>query len=435
VTVHVRMYNVGFGDCFLVTLPDPRGERDRTILIDCGRHVGTLGDDPPFWDVVDQLVADLPTLDGTKFIDVLVITHRHRDHVHGFSRAATWEDVRVGEVWMPWTENPSDSIANGLRQQQDRVAALALHGLLALGSGAADPSVSIALNSLTNQAAMTTIDAFDAPTQYLPDPLRPASTVLTSGGATGLPEGVRVHVLGPSRDPAVIRRLNPPSGQAYLRLVPAERRAPILSLDGPDGPELPDPPATPILWGGAWDLDRAQFEALALTPRADLKPPYKSKDLEAVSRSALAGASDLAVSVDDALNGTSLVLLFEIGETLLLFPGDAQWGTWEAILNDDAWVALLDRVAFYKVGHHGSHNATPVEFVEQHLHAGVAMVSVSKTVYDTKGWKQIPKTELLDAMRGHGVALLLRSDDDPAVPPGDPRVTRKDNVWTEVALG
>lgn len=34
--VVVRMYNVGFGDCFLLTLPTAPGPR--RMLIDCGTH-------------------------------------------------------------------------------------------------------------------------------------------------------------------------------------------------------------------------------------------------------------------------------------------------------------------------------------------------------------------------------------------------------------
>lgn len=36
------------------------------------------------------------------------------------------------------------------------------------------------------------------------------------------------------------------------------------------------------------------------------------------------------------------------------------WGTWLNVLQDPEWKSLLERVAFYKIGHHGSHNATPI---------------------------------------------------------------------------
>ena len=53
---------------------------------------------------------------------------------------------------------------------------------------------------------------------------------------------------------------------------------------------------------------------------------------------------------------------------MLLFPADAQignWLSWQSLppgtAADDAWITaddLLARTVLYKVGHHGSHNAT-----------------------------------------------------------------------------
>ncbi|MGI8924435.1 MAG: hypothetical protein ACR2HJ_10425 [Fimbriimonadales bacterium] len=76
----------------------------------------------------------------------------------------------------------------------------------------------------------------------------------------------------------------------------------------------------------------------------------------------------LALQLDSATNNTSLAPAIEIigsGE-VLLFLGDAQVGSWTSwadlwwqaadgqVLIDD----LLANTVLYKVGHHGSHNAT-----------------------------------------------------------------------------
>jgi hypothetical protein len=67
--------------------------------------------------------------------------------------------------------------------------------------------------------------------------------------------------------------------------------------------------------------------------------------------------------LDDALNNTSLILLFEVLGEVLVFPGDAQIENWSYALfearNRRAIRNRLRRAAFYKVGHHGSLNATP----------------------------------------------------------------------------
>ena len=67
--------------------------------------------------------------------------------------------------------------------------------------------------------------------------------------------------------------------------------------------------------------------------------------------------------LDGVLNNTSVILLFEIGDSLLVFPGDAQLENWSYALREceDA-ASIRKRLAdarFYKVGHHGSLNATP----------------------------------------------------------------------------
>src|SRR5207244_3942308 len=63
--------------------------------------------------------------------------------------------------------------------------------------------------------------------------------------------------------------------------------------------------------------------------------------------------------LDSAMNNTSVILLFEIGKKKLLFPGDAQIENWSFALSKPECKKLLAEVDVYKVGHHGSLNATP----------------------------------------------------------------------------
>jgi hypothetical protein len=139
--------------------------------------------------------------------------------------------------------------------------------------------------------------------------------------------GVVVHVLGPSREESVLADMDPPSGESFLRAAPV----------GGDGGDAVLP--------------------FAVDPSPEVVLPEELRALLArISReSALLGA----VSLEKAVNNTSLMLAFEVGEAVLLFPGDAQWGAWKVNLDDPRAVGLLERTTFYKVGHHGSHNATP----------------------------------------------------------------------------
>ena len=82
-SISVRMYNVGFGDAFLVAIPAADGVR--RILFDCGSIAAPEG--RAISDVVERIVRDVSGPDGVPRIDVVVATHRHRDHVSGFDAA------------------------------------------------------------------------------------------------------------------------------------------------------------------------------------------------------------------------------------------------------------------------------------------------------------------------------------------------------------
>ncbi|HJW45899.1 MAG TPA: hypothetical protein VJ484_05360, partial [Lysobacter sp.] len=81
-----------------------------------------------------------------------------------------------------------------------------------------------------------------------------------------------------------------------------------------------------------------------------------------------ADAGALALAMNNATNNASLVLALELskGGKVLLFVGDAQAGNWrswsDGEFDDDGTTVtaedLLGRTVLYKVGHHGSHNAT-----------------------------------------------------------------------------
>jgi hypothetical protein len=61
-----------------------------------------------------------------------------------------------------------------------------------------------------------------------------------------------------------------------------------------------------------------------------------------------------------------------VGKTLLLFPGDAQIENWEYALSKPEYQSLLKNVNLYKVGHHGSRNATPMDLWKHFNHRSKA---------------------------------------------------------------
>jgi beta-lactamase superfamily II metal-dependent hydrolase len=374
--VKIRMYNVGFGDCFLVTVPTTDGPR--RLLFDCGSI--KLGG-PAMDDILEQLWQDCTDSDGQPTIDVVVATHRHKDHVSGFAKEG-WDKVRVREVWMPWTEDPDDPKAKEIRDIQARLA-LTLESALAprLQAAPTDPRLlalqELVSNALSNEDAMTTLHE-----GFLGSPKR---RFFPERSQTGLQitsdtlPGIGIYVLGPSKDRDVIRDMDPPVGKSYLRLTGSTR--------GGDGPPRP--------FDEGWQLDA---------------PPMLQSTLSESDEGLIGEVGDLGpavtVALDKAVNGTSLMLVLKVGTTHLLFPGDAQWGTWLGAMRNSAAKELLRKTKFLKVGHHGSHNATPRDFVENMMADNiVGMMSTNKV----SNWPKIPKQELVDAL-GNKHTRLARTD-------------------------
>lgn len=394
--IAIRMYNVGFGDSFLLRFPCK--DKERKVLIDIGVH--PAGPGPHTMDeVVDQIIEDVSD-DGDPHIDIVIATHRHRDHVLGFENEK-WKDVQVGEVWLPWTEDPKDSKARKIRETQSKKAeriALALRL-----AGAPSELLAIAENSLTNAKAMATLHtgfAGEAKRRYLPPKDRNEATFTTDDL-----KGVLVHAMGPSHDPEVIRDMNPPKGGAYEITAASANGA-----------------------GALHPFDDRYVMSASLVDAFLASASVTARELKAITKIAEEDPLALVVQLDKAVNGTSLMLMFEMSGALLLFPGDAQWGTWQSALHDDEWHALLERTCFYKVGHHGSHNATPKEFVEKVLQKNAfrGMICTS----ETKKFKKIPLPALLTALGTKSGHHIARSDDGAKVK----GFTRKGDVYTDTVI-
>jgi hypothetical protein len=139
--------------------------------------------------------------------------------------------------------------------------------------------------------------------------------------------------------------------------------------------------------------------------------------------------SELALNLDSNTNNTSLVLAFEIGEPgqgkVLLFAADAQVGNWLSWQNLE-WPLgpagqsqrtvsahdLLERTILYKVGHHGSHNATLSELGLGLMNSPdlIALLPVDSQKAHDKGWDDMPFRPLLDTLNEKTRGRILRID-------------------------
>lgn len=176
----------------------------------------------------------------------------------------------------------------------------------------------------------------------------------------------------------------------------------------------------------------------------------------------LGDAEALALAMDSDTNNTSLVLAFEIGEPgsgdVLLFCGDAQVGNWLSWRDQEygdksAYCTaddLLARTLLYKVGHHGSHNATPksdprnnVDFPDGEPYGLelmtniISMINVDKSAVSRKMpivWR-MPHLPLYESLREKSKFRVLRADDemDPLNSSLQPDRVPESIDWEEVA--
>jgi beta-lactamase superfamily II metal-dependent hydrolase len=393
-TVEIRMYNVGFGDAFRVTVR--RGPDTWRMLVDCGVH--SQGAARPIRDSVENIVADLSQDCGEEsaHLDVVVATHHHQDHISGFAEDR-WGGVDVGEVWVPFVENRDDPDANALRRAQ-AVAAAKLQGLIEArrarltareheAADMLDAALAFAVNSRGNEKATDRLLSRNETTfanrptvRYLPEKQSERNTIDVGKC------GVVAHILGPPRDPAMLKKMDPP------------RRAGWLTLDVGDGAEGPEDGWR--LFNAAYVIDDPrQVPQTLLDAKAKLRLHALSNDM---------GLLTAASVLEQSVNNTSVFFVLDVSGLRLLFPGDAQHGAWEHVRTDPASLALIESADFYKVGHHGSHNATPKQFVlDEWIKPGEAMVPWGLV----ERWKNtIPKKELLDALSDKRHRVILPAE-------------------------
>jgi hypothetical protein len=137
----------------------------------------------------------------------------------------------------------------------------------------------------------------------------------------------------------------------------------------------------------------------------------------------LYAAAQFALQLDSYTNNTSLALAFEIvgSNKVLLFVADAQVGNWLS-WQDLEWVTangivkateLLNRAVFYKVGHHGSHNATLREKGLEMMTSGdlVAFIPVHEGMAKKKNWNHMPLPGLVKELERRTHGRVVRIDE------------------------
>ena len=367
-SVRIRMYRVGFGDCFLITLSGVHH-----ILVDCGVHnKGNIKVDGD--SLIDKAFANIAEVTGKK-LDIIIATHAHQDHVSGFGKFVDeFQTFDIGEVWLPWTDDLSDPIAKKWHATKK-----ALVGLLAshLNARTDARALAAAENAGANPVAMTALRHGFGKAKKVRY-LKADDKVDAPAGLTGF----SAKILGPPLDQSFIKKMDPPGSDHYLRMAAAG--------------------------GGADKLVPFPNIGLSEIERAKLAPDWLHLDdalRNHINDQAKFPARAVAFSLDKLLNNTSIVALFTWMGKHLFFPGDAQYGDWVSWYKDSGSSVLSD-ISFYKVAHHGSWNATPKGAVEEMPDGDFAAMISTQSV----PWPSIPRAGLMDALEKRTAGAVVRSD-------------------------
>jgi hypothetical protein len=210
--------------------------------------------------------------------------------------------------------------------------------------------------------------------------------------------------------------MKPPSGQSYLQLAGGQ----IEVVNGIQP------------FAQRWIVDRE------LSPvHLDIKEEQELQKLASTS------LDDLAFALDEAKNNESIVTLFNFRNRHLLFAGDAQYGNWQWWLENEQSGDILSKINFFKIAHHGSHNATPKTALEGMSDGEfAAMVSTQ-----SEPWPSIPRLPLMARLNEKTRKHIVRSDwlpisgapepsahSEPPSPSTFPKGFHKGDLWFDYVI-
>ncbi len=383
----VFMYDVGFGDCFLVKF-SYQNDKPRSVLIDCGTSNKTKA---YLAKIIDKIAEDC---EGK--LEAVVCTHRHKDHLYAFGLKGfdkKFKALKPELVIHPWTEHPDAEKAAlkapsvftkeavqymmSLTSAQQVAQQLIDDGnriLHAAGPRIRRSLAKIASLSIPNKKAIKGLLSLSGNHAYV-----------HTGSPSGLEEllpGVKVSVLGPPtlEQFRAIKRQTRWNPDEFWKLHSSLMQACSTNIASRAGKSL-------------------MFKDAA-TKSIGRVPSHTKWVIQKLDNIQTANIKRIVRIMDDAMNNTSVILLFEVGNKSLLFSGDAQLENWQYALSDKEICKKLKKTSLYKVGHHGSTNATPKSlwalFKKRNLQRNrlVSLLSTEKGHHN-----KVPRKSLVDALK------------------------------------
>lgn len=391
-SITLRSYQVGFGDCFLLTFGYGKDSgAARHVLIDFG-STKLPKNARPLLDVA----KDIGRVCGKK-LHAVVATHRHADHISGFAGESGRIITRLQPdvILQPWTEDPRAA----KNAKAPTPALKGAHGFI----GALGDMHEMAAHVLAEVALLRAQKGVSEQLRFLgEDNLQNADAVKTLMGMKGR------HVYAYHGQPSGLEKVLPGVKVSVLGPPTLEQSKTITKQRARDPDEFWHFHAMAAAIGAGAAPQLFRRAARASSGALPFETRWFLPRLQVVRGDQLL---EIVRILDQAMNNTSLILLFEVGQRRLLFPGDAQIENWlyalTAAPDHEAVRARLADVDLYKVGHHGSLNATPKTLWKLMKHRGAAgkkdrLRSFVSTMAGKHGapdrGTEVPRQKLVDAL-------------------------------------
>lgn len=397
--ITLRSYQVGFGDCFLLSFLYA-DKVEKHVLIDFGSTGLPKELDDKRKKTYMLEVAEQIRKDCNGKLHVVVATHRHKDHISGFSTdgvknaggESTGEIIascKPDMVIQPWTENPNlddsqvesgkvhkmvnnekfkDSPAKNFAAtllSMQRVAKLVtveserlgdstsnseddqVHYVTPLDNGKKQQLFFMGENNISNKSAVENL-------KKMGNQANSSAHFVCFGNRIGLSKilpGVDVKFLGPptlEQHHEIIKQRSRDDEEFWMFHSIARNFWGVQAMTANLVDELN---------GRNNDMPDRLFPNAKVYQ--NFAPSHTRWFIQQVRNLRADQLLGIVRILDKAMNNTSVIMHFDIGDKKLLFPGDAQIENWEYALSKPEIKKLLRDTTLYKVGHHGSRNATP----------------------------------------------------------------------------
>lgn len=494
--VEIRMYRLGTGDCFILKFFT--GNRiSFKMMIDGGVWNRKGSELIPYIEDLKDYVNN--------HVHVLVITHEHQDHVLAFQRCEELftNDFQVDQIWMGWTENDADPMVKEWQEkfgEKKNALAMAAHFLAEeantfdfqnqfKGQKFGKEMFALRQNFIGTIRHFADLNAgeveqFNAKERIYKGGLRgmlvvknqiadnniryfsPGDVIENFPNANGL----KFYILGPPNVIETVRQEEGEEGETFEHSRNMESHQAF--SEAVDNYKKGHLPSSVLPFDSSYILDEKKLkrdkdsvqidfdnikevaqkmeqvsEKIRKTAYLHLIDNYRREDWRKIDYDWLYTSGAMALRMSSLTNNLSLAMAIEFEENceVLLFPGDAEFGSWKSWHHID-WgnhakpegkhltEDLLNRTIFYKVAHHASHNGTAKTLgLDMMTHPKLSAMATLDYNIISNGWKNtMPNRhilkDLLEKTRGRLIFMNEESISIDGNPIGEQIETARKNM-------